>query len=261
VPELAFVVREELRLAGTLRGRPVEVDAGSESRRGHRHRQLPWQAGAGGGDGALPGGVGLGPVQHRQVERELRLLGQAQVLADEVAQRAAQGHRAGRLRGRCHRHRQQHRVLVAVGHHRRRGHLRRVRPLDGAGGEAGRQLPVDARRLAGIAGVLPVDVPAAVEFELHADCERLLRQHAAHVGEQRDAGVRRLLGQRERWQQQAEQREPGAEQSAHHAITTDFWRHCARPALGPNLWRAGLWPEHRPAQPGSYGNVVRGRRW
>ena len=209
VLELPLTVRKELRRAVAL-CRPGEVDVVPEPRRLHRHRQLSRQARAGGRDGALPGGVGFCPVQHWQVEHDFRLLGQAQVLADQVTQCAAQAHRAGHVCRWRHRNRQQHGVLVAVGHHRWCGHLLRVGPLDGAGREAGRQPPVDPRRLAGIAGVLPVDVPAAIELELHAERERLPRQHAAHVGQQAHASVWRVLGGYAGRQQCAQQRDQPA---------------------------------------------------
>ena len=47
------------------------------------------------------------------------------------------------------------------------------RPLDGAGGEAGREGPVDFGGDAGVAGVLPVGVPAGGGLEFKTDGEGL----------------------------------------------------------------------------------------
>lgn len=122
VPELPLAVREELHRARRHPGRPVQVNPIAETAGAELYfRQMARQPRAGIGNRPLSGRVRIGPFQQRQVERYLRLLGQAQVLADQVMHRATQADlpRSGQRVRRRHGHRQQHFVLVAVGHHRR----------------------------------------------------------------------------------------------------------------------------------------------
>src|SRR5262245_61184729 len=59
---------------------------------------------------------------------------------------------------------QQYVVAIAIVHNLRRTlQTVRLRPLDLASREAGRQLPLEDRRLAGITRIDPVDVPSRLE--------------------------------------------------------------------------------------------------
>ncbi len=60
-------------------------------------------------------------------------------------------------------------VLVAVVHQRTEGKALRGRELQGAGGEALGERPLNGRGLAGVAGVDPVDVPVLLDGEDEAD--------------------------------------------------------------------------------------------
>ncbi len=108
-------------------------------------------------------------------ERQVCLAGHADVLADEPCGMSANGDGlAGLEIGRgLDFHREQNRPLVAIDDDVARvSDSQRERPLDRAGLETGRQCPVDGRRDAGVAGVLPVGIPARFHLKLETDGNR-----------------------------------------------------------------------------------------
>ena len=72
----------------------------------------------------------------------------------------------------------QHLALVAVVDERPRGQRVRRRPLDRPGGDSGGQLPLECRRQAGIARVLPVRVPAFCDRQAAARPSTARRERA-----------------------------------------------------------------------------------
>jgi hypothetical protein len=58
------------------------------------------------------------------------------------------------------------------------------RPLDGACLESGRKCPIDAGREAGVAGVLPVGVPAGHGLQIEPDGHRPAGDDAIGIGEE-----------------------------------------------------------------------------
>ena len=77
-----------------------------------------------------------------------------------------------RQRGiRLHRHDQRHFVLITKIDDGRRAKTPRRRPLDFPCGETCRQLPLDARGLARIAWIDPIDMPALLELKMQTEIE------------------------------------------------------------------------------------------
>ena len=168
----------------------VDLDA---ARRGQRHRLR----GPRGLEGA---GVQRGRAAHRQPQREFAFLGNAFLAADQPGglqaevdrRRAGERGRGREVRRHGQRHRQQHRALVAVVGQRADRDLPGHRPGDVARRDAGRQGPGQLGGQAGIAGVLPVGVPAGLMDDAQADLQRRAgRDAVGRLGDQFGAHVRR----------------------------------------------------------------------
>jgi len=86
--------------------------------------------------------------------------------------------------GHRDRHRQQHVLRVAVAHDGSAREALRIGPADFARGEAGRKLPSDPRRQAGIARIAPVGVPAGLGLQAQRDPVGRARQPGGVLGHQ-----------------------------------------------------------------------------
>ena len=104
------------------------------------------------------------------------LSGDANLTAHQVFDVGADGsHRAGSgHRGRCglDRGHEQYLSLVSVVHDRPTAEPHRSRPTNRPSAPSGRQLPLHFWRLAGVAGVLPINVPSGIEMKKQADPNR-----------------------------------------------------------------------------------------
>ena len=95
-------------------------------------------------------------------ERDVRLLGNADLRADEPARARAQVQPSagGKVRGRGEPGEHHHRVGIAEAHGRAHGDPLGMRPDEGTGRDPARQRPGDGHGLAGVAGIDPVRMPA-----------------------------------------------------------------------------------------------------
>ena len=128
-----------------------------------------------------------------EVEREGAFLGDADFFADQPGRVRLEGKALARLCafGNGDLHRQQHGIAEAeIDERLDRERLWR-RPLDRTGVEACGQCPRDPRRLAGIAGIGPVGVPALGDLLAERDLEALAGRNDVAAGEQgrSDAGA------------------------------------------------------------------------
>src|SRR5216684_1557399 len=103
---------------------------------------------------------------------ELRVAGNANLAADQPLriERDIRGS-AWIIRRRLQTYQQQGFVMISVVRVGAVLHPFRMRPLDRAGGESRRKLPMKFRRLAGISGIGPVDVPAFFQNEVYAELD------------------------------------------------------------------------------------------
>ncbi len=179
-----------LGLVDDAGGEGVEIDLpdGGAVQRRAEHRQLHhaaleahgalqgWPLGRR-GQGRGDGGVGgdRGRCGDRQAQLQGRVLGHADVLADQDRdgglQRRGLAHRRGL--GRGDRDRQPHLAFVAVVHQGPDGQALGRRPHDVACRPAGRQRPGQLGRLAGVAGIAPIGVPAGPDLLVQGHVEGL----------------------------------------------------------------------------------------
>ena len=128
----------------------------------------------------------------------LCLAGDADVGADEPGSVRLEAQRSPGFEARWHgdRHQQIGRAAIAVIADAALDKPLRHRPGDLAGAEAGRQLPGDLGRQAGIAGVAPVGVPARRDVEMQVDPQRLAGHDRGAFGDQprRNRAERRRRG-------------------------------------------------------------------
>ncbi len=82
-------------------------------------------------------------------------------------------------------------VLVAEVHEGAEGQAPRGRELERIGSNACGEMPLRLRRLAGVAGVDPIHVPAGLHLEIEAGGERLTRVDLGGWNEEGDGEVRR----------------------------------------------------------------------
>ena len=82
------------------------------------------------------------------------------------------------------RHQQPRLAAIAVLHQRPRGQALGIRPFDRAHAPALRQCPVDRRRRARFAGILPIGVPALADVFFEGDGDRAAGRHFAVLGDQ-----------------------------------------------------------------------------
>ena len=98
--------------------------------------------------------------------------------------------------------RKHHLIFVPKVHQRPKGQALRDGKLQWLGSNSFRQRPSDVRRLAGIAGILPVYVPTSVDFEIEPGVSWFPgsksrdRNHQLHMHMRRISGFRhRVCGQ------------------------------------------------------------------
>ena len=184
-------VGEEEGRADGARIQPLGVDLQRQPVRGDLHAGAPGrglrQGPARGIEGSRrrcvrrsgdPGG-GNG-----QGERQARLARDAFLLAHQPGDVGFQRDRRGAVElGRRRDAGEQCRfALVAEVGEVRDGDALRRRPCDRPGFETRRQLPGDARRLARVARIAPVDVPVVLDAQAQPDPERLARLHRRRLG-------------------------------------------------------------------------------
>ena len=151
--------------------------------------------------------------------------------------------------GRRDRDGEHHLVRVAEAHRRADGDAMRMRPGDGPGAEPRRELPVDRHRLAGVARIDPVGVPARVDALAHAHPEGGAGRDRADLADEVDADARlegaggaaaRAPGLRQQGERERDPGEERARRAAARAVaarTGDRTRstcpHCATAAASP----------------------------
>ncbi len=94
----------------------------------------------------------------------------------------------------AHRNRQQDFMLIAEIHQRSQRQPLRRRKLQIARGDSSRQMPVDAWRLSGIAGIDPVDVPARIQYKMEASQKIMNWRDAVRFRHQLDSQMRGPYG-------------------------------------------------------------------
>ncbi len=132
-------------------------------------------------------------VEHPRIERQgqLGLAGNALLLADEPARFGLEVEMLWEIRFRRRDRGQQVNIAaVAVGDQRSHVMFFRRRPLDGAGGEAGRHRPLDRGGHPGVARIDPVGVPARIRVEMQRDIEGFAQLDRGHFGNQFRGDVR-----------------------------------------------------------------------
>ena len=118
--------------------------------------------------------------------------GDALLAADQPAHLRRDPHLLAAERRRGRQRREQHELaLVAVVHERPGRYAVRHRELQRPGGDAVGQAEGRGRRLARVAGVLPVQVPARLQREAQAGVERLAGRDRRGGGQELDLEVRR----------------------------------------------------------------------
>ena len=131
----------------------------------------------------------------RQGELEMPRLGNADLLADQPIRLSLEAERA--ITDRRNGHRQHDVTGVGIAHYRPLGDAHRRRPLDVSGPGSAGEGPGDVRRCAGIARVLPIDVPAWSDAEMQPQTKILALPIAGGLGDEGDncplAGRRRTL--------------------------------------------------------------------
>ena len=126
----------------------------------------------------------------RQIQAEGRRIGDADFLAGQVIDHDTEPQRPLRIReGR--RQRQHHLALVAEGLQAEDGKPLRRRPGDADAVQIRRRAPVRMRRIAGVTGRAPVDLPAVLEAEMKARRNRRAAPRGARGGNQ---AHRRVIG-------------------------------------------------------------------
>ena len=178
------------------------------------------------GDPVAPDRVGPGGGgDDRHLQRQTGVFRHAGQFADQEGGVRLQRHRGSDRRrgGNLDRDRQQHLARIAVVEQRPDRHAGRGRPDDLARLPAGGQRPFDRGRLAGIAGIAPVGMPALVDLLAQGDVDRPAGNRAALLGDQfglQVAGVDRRGGGEGRPQQREDNGE-GGEKAAHDP---SIWR-------------------------------------
>ena len=126
-------------------------------------------------------------------QRQRRLFGDADFLAHQPRDLGAERHGgAGLGVGRCgHIAEQPDRALIAEVHEPADGKADRIGPLQHGALPTGRERPVKRRRLADIAGVEPIGVPAGADDLFERDGHRAARRDGVVLGNQ----ARMHLGQ------------------------------------------------------------------
>ena len=133
-------------------------------------------------------------------KREVGLSRDANLAADQPI------HMSSKLRGRrrlerpssLERHGKEDFVLVAEIHQGSKRQALRSRKLHGTRSDACREFPVNLRRLAGIAGIHPVNVPALVENKMQAYIRTPSRLNRASQGNEIHTQVLRSNSSRRR---------------------------------------------------------------
>src|SRR5689334_18028780 len=90
-------------------------------------------------------------------------------------------------------------VIAIVSQLRVTLHTLRRRPLDFTGGKSFGQLPLENRRLAGVSGIDPVDMPAGFQDEMNSQLQSAARSDGVLPGNQLHVS----MGQRDRFDHQA----------------------------------------------------------
>src|SRR5262249_10825324 len=104
---------------------------------------------------------------------------------------------------------EQDRVLVSVAHHPARLlEALRYGPAQGPRSEPFREAPTNRRRQARIAGIVPVDVPAALDVEQHTDLEWLPRAQVRGARDEARVDWREVLRARRPRDEQGQQEHP-----------------------------------------------------
>ena len=185
--------------------------------------------------------IGCRRGRHRQRQREVGALGNADLLADQPIGACAQHLRGARRQRRLggDRHRQQHHAVVAVIHVRTRRQQMRRGPLDRPGLDSGRQLPIERRRQSGIAGISPVGMPALLHREAQRHHDRLAGNDRRPLRDELGLDVLRLHGggERARRERKRRQRDSHARGGAKRA-GADGHRHSGD-------WDLRVWGEFR----------------
>ena len=103
------------------------------------------------------------------VNFEFRLAGNADLAANQPGDLRVQCHRAGLGRARyIEIERKKNFVLITEVHERPEWQPLRRGKLQWAGCDSIRQRPLNVRRLAGVARILPIDMPSGIELEVEA---------------------------------------------------------------------------------------------
>ena len=173
----------------------------------------------------------------RQVERELAVLRDADLRADEPVRLRPDRQRAA-VRRRRDRHREEHLARIGVGHQRAFGQALRRGEFDRSGPGALRQGKRELRRRAGRARIFPVGVPAGGETQTERGAQLGAGLPGIGLGDERGRRVparhgRALQrpGRRER-EQAEQQKEKPAQHGAHHtAAARRAKRNLASPPL------------------------------
>ncbi|GJE71085.1 hypothetical protein CHKEEEPN_2627 [Methylorubrum podarium] len=207
---------------------PVEMQheavarAGGAIRSGRRLRQ----GGAGAGEERGLSRGRLRGVRHRQIEAQLRRARNADLLADEVGERAGQPRGLAGLGalGNLERHQQGDGALVAEIHQGLDRDPLRDGPLHRADREALGQAPRHLRRQAGIARIAPVDVPARLHRHVQAERHRAAGHQRLALGH--ELGPHEILGLDRRHRALrpgetggGERQEEGKEETEHRSVS------------------------------------------
>ena len=238
------LIHEEVRAA---HGAPARV---AERERDGSRARLRGQRPAGGGaghPGSRGGERGRGgarrgrPVPHRKRHAQDGRARHADIRALEPIELARDRRRIdSEALGRRDLNREQDLPRVAVAHQAVSRNALRRRPSDGPGREPRGQPPRDAERQAGVAGILPVCVPAPPHLHSEADRERVPRLDGRLFRQERGGDVLPLrgVGSAPRGRDENGEEEPRAARSAHHLRDPSGARHEAR-SIAPcgTVWR------------------------